>query len=62
MVDESKPNQEVEERMNQIQEIFKKMGLDTNEKRNSFLQFDYEKKTEDVLKYLKVTTVTHLVK
>ena len=41
-----------------IENAFEEFGLETSEKRNSFLKFDYQEVTPDFSKYLKVTTVT----
>ena len=47
-----------DDRDRQIQRIYKELDLDTAEKRNGFLQFDYKEPKIDYGMILKTTTVT----
>ncbi len=44
-----------------IHEIFEELDLETSEKREGFLKFDYRETNADYSKFLKLTTVTSKV-
>lgn len=45
-------------RLQELEELFDTIGLGSDNERGNFLQFYFERETNDYSKYLKTTTVT----